>query len=164
MVMRVHGERLIQAESLLVCEANESASDRKIVPTTAVRQARKMTRPCVRHQRRLAVRPTSCPDRGLRGIGWRNPRTWGTELMSDTVLAGLDAHKTTPLGISFEPRPQPSACLARRFNVCRGACLAMAANKAARRIDAALSALVDCTSFRPSRVATGASGLYPLRS
>jgi hypothetical protein len=39
MVMRVHGERLIQAEPLRSREANESASDRKTVPTTAVRQA-----------------------------------------------------------------------------------------------------------------------------
>jgi hypothetical protein len=39
MVMRVHGERLIQAETLLVLPSKRISLCRKIVPTTAVRQA-----------------------------------------------------------------------------------------------------------------------------
>jgi hypothetical protein len=77
MVMRVHGERLIQAETLLVLPSKRISLCRKIVPTTAVRQAPE--------NYQILCSPSAAPGRpshvivpieDCRGSTGAEPQTW----------------------------------------------------------------------------------------
>jgi hypothetical protein len=98
MVMRVHGERLIQAETLLVLPSKRISLCRKIVPTTAVRQAPE--------NYQILCSPSAAPGRPPTSLSRsriardrlaQSLRHGGKELMSNTVFAGMPTRRRSSL-------------------------------------------------------------------